>query len=50
MGIRLKAQFLHDGRAKTPEQAIEMHAVKVRERAISFWRCRRPIGQRWWRF
>jgi len=26
MGLRLKAQFLHDGRAKTPEQAIEMHA------------------------
>jgi len=25
MGLRLKAQFLHDGRAKTPEQAIEMH-------------------------
>jgi CxxC motif-containing protein (DUF1111 family) len=25
MGLRLKTQFLHDGRAKTPEQAIEMH-------------------------
>jgi len=25
MGLRLGSQFLHDGRAKTPEQAIEMH-------------------------
>jgi CxxC motif-containing protein (DUF1111 family) len=25
MGMRLATQFLHDGRAKTPEQAIEMH-------------------------
>ena len=26
MGMRLVTHFLHDGRAKTPEQAIEMHA------------------------
>ena len=26
MGLRLVTHFLHDGRAKTPEQAIEMHA------------------------
>jgi len=26
MGLRLMSQFLHDGRAKTPDQAIEMHA------------------------
>ncbi len=26
MGMRLATHFLHDGRAKTPEQAIEMHA------------------------
>jgi CxxC motif-containing protein (DUF1111 family) len=26
MGMRLVTQFLHDGRATTPEQAIEMHA------------------------
>ena len=25
MGLRLATHFLHDGRAKTPEQAIEMH-------------------------
>ncbi len=25
MGLRLATQFLHDGRAKTPEQAIQMH-------------------------
>ncbi len=25
MGLRLATQFLHDGRAKTPEQAIELH-------------------------
>jgi CxxC motif-containing protein (DUF1111 family) len=25
MGMRLATHFLHDGRAKTPEQAIEMH-------------------------
>ena len=25
MGVRLATKFLHDGRAKTPEQAIEMH-------------------------
>jgi CxxC motif-containing protein (DUF1111 family) len=25
MGLRLATQFLHDGRAKTPEQAIDMH-------------------------
>ncbi len=25
MGLRLVTQFLHDGRAKTPEQAIEQH-------------------------
>ena len=25
MGLRLASQFLHDGRAKTPEQAIDMH-------------------------
>ncbi len=25
MGVRLATHFLHDGRAKTPEQAIEMH-------------------------
>ena len=25
MGLRLATQFLHDGRAKTPAQAIEMH-------------------------
>ncbi len=25
MGLHLATQFLHDGRAKTPEQAIEMH-------------------------
>ena len=25
MGMRLATKFLHDGRAKTPEQAIEMH-------------------------
>ncbi len=25
MGLRLVTQFLHDGRAKTPEQAIQMH-------------------------
>lgn len=25
MGMRLSTQFLHDGRAKTPEQAIQMH-------------------------
>ncbi len=26
MGMRLATHFLHDGRAKTPEQAIELHA------------------------
>jgi len=26
MGLRLAKHFLHDGRAKTPEQAIQMHA------------------------
>jgi CxxC motif-containing protein (DUF1111 family) len=26
MGLRLATQFLHDGRAKTPEEAIELHA------------------------
>jgi len=26
MGLRLMTRFLHDGRASTPEQAIEMHA------------------------
>jgi CxxC motif-containing protein (DUF1111 family) len=26
MGLRLATHFLHDGRAKTPEQAIQMHA------------------------
>lgn len=25
MGLHLRTQFLHDGRAKTPEQAIQMH-------------------------
>lgn len=25
MGLRLATQFLHDGRAKTPEQAIDLH-------------------------
>jgi CxxC motif-containing protein (DUF1111 family) len=25
MGLRLSTQFLHDGRATTPEQAIELH-------------------------
>jgi len=25
MGMRLVTQFMHNGRAKTPEQAIEMH-------------------------
>ncbi|MDP3909943.1 MAG: di-heme oxidoredictase family protein [Gemmatimonadales bacterium] len=25
MGLRLATQFLHDGRAKTPEEAIELH-------------------------
>jgi CxxC motif-containing protein (DUF1111 family) len=25
MGLRLATQFLHDGRAKTPEEAIDMH-------------------------
>ena len=25
MGLRLASQFLHDGRAKTPEQAIDLH-------------------------
>jgi len=25
MGVTLATKFLHDGRAKTPEQAIEMH-------------------------
>ena len=26
MGMRLATHFLHDGRAKTPEEAIQMHA------------------------
>ncbi len=25
MGLRLVTQFLHDGRAKTPEEAVDMH-------------------------
>ncbi|MGH7531327.1 MAG: di-heme oxidoredictase family protein [Gemmatimonadales bacterium] len=34
MGLRLATQFLHDGRAKTPEEAIELHggeAAKARD-------------------
>jgi CxxC motif-containing protein (DUF1111 family) len=26
MGLRLATHFMHDGRAKTPEEAIELHA------------------------
>ena len=38
MGLRLKAQFLHDGRAKTPEQAIDLHAgegARARDRFLA---------------
>ena len=34
MGLRLATQFLHDGRAKTAEEAIELHGgegAKARE-------------------
>jgi len=34
MGLRLRSHFLHDGRAKTPEQAIDLHggeATRSRE-------------------
>ena len=35
MGMRLATHFLHDGRAKTPEQAIEMHGGEgVRSRDL----------------
>jgi len=34
MGLRLRSHFLHDGRANTPEQAIDLHggeATRSRE-------------------
>ncbi len=44
MGVRLKAQFLHDGRAKTLEQAIQLHAgeaAAARDRFLAL-----PAGDR----
>jgi CxxC motif-containing protein (DUF1111 family) len=44
MGVRLKSEFLHDARAKTLEQAIELHAGEAagaRDRFLAL-----PAGDR----
>jgi len=44
MGVRLMTQFLHDGRAKSLEQAIDLHggeATAARDRFLAL-----PGGER----
>jgi len=44
MGVRLMSQFLHDGRATSLEQAIELHAGEAagaRDRFLAL-----PAGER----
>lgn len=44
MGLRFSTQFLHDGRAKTPEEAIELHGGEA-TRSRDLFRALQP-GQR----
>jgi len=50
MGLRLVTHFMHNGRATTPEQAIECTPARGRARVTCSRHCRPRTGPHWWRF
>jgi CxxC motif-containing protein (DUF1111 family) len=44
MGLRLGTRFLHDGRAKTPEEAIDLHGGEA-ARSRDLFRALPPADQ-----